>query len=419
MERVALLVSVGEYGDPLLRKLRAPAQDVRALGEVLAASEVGGFGDVRTVVDRPRHEIEEAVEDVLATRKPGDTVVLYFTCRGVKDVHGRLYLAAANTRTDRLASTAVSSSYINQQMEHSRASAKVALLDCCYSGAFVSGFATKAGPQGDLASQLCGRGTYVITATNSLEYAYEGSAITEGAPMASSFTDALVRGLRSGQADWDGDGLVSPEDLYWYLDRELRSAPTPQTPTSFSSGVQGAVYLAKAPGRAGAARGDETAARQEVERSLRDLEVQYASVREVLPSGSQRTASLDDVPAEAAALGGGAERLGILQRRLGAFPTAEDSERIVTLGLCLGAEKVVTAMGSVAVDGITWSRSAMEQFWAMRVAKAVASRLPRPDRTAIRRAVEDALRSGKLDADSSRTFLAESILLHDVPDVDG
>lgn len=71
-QRVALLIATGDYRDPLLSRLRAPAQDVQALAEVLSDPDIGDFATVHTVVDRSRQDVEEAIEDCLADRKPGD-----------------------------------------------------------------------------------------------------------------------------------------------------------------------------------------------------------------------------------------------------------------------------------------------------------------------------------------------------------
>jgi Caspase domain len=410
-QRVALLIATGEYSDPLLRRLRAPAQDIDALATLLTDPDVGDFAAVHTVVDRPRQEVEEAIENAFADRRPGDIVLVYFTCHGVKDPLGRLYFAASNTRHDRLASTAVSSAFVNEQMERSRASAKVALLDCCYSGSFAKGLAPKAGLAGDLTNQICGRGSYVITATDSLEYAYEGSSLTEDNAVSSSFTEVLVQGLRSGRADWDGDGLVSPEDLFWYLDKEFQVAGRPQTPTSFSSGVQGAVAIAKAPRHARPAE-QGAAAADDLRRMLRDLEVRYSSIREVLPSGGRRTALLDDIPPRAGALSVTAQQLGLFAPRLASFTEDSEGARIVTIALCDRVEQPTGPVVAVLVDGIRNSRSAFEQYWALSVATSLLYRLAPEHRTALRDAARAMIDSGIAGADSNRVQLAGYLLNH-------
>lgn len=415
--RVALLIATGDYSDPLLSRLRAPAQDVQALSEVLSDPGIGDFATVRILVDRSRQDVEEAIEDCLADRKPGDIALVYFSCHGVKDMYGRLFFAASNTRVDRLASTAVSSTFVNEQMERSRASAKVALLDCCYSGAFAKGLAAKTGPPGDLANQICGRGSYVITATNGLEYAYEGPDILEEHAVASSFTDVLVRGLRSGQADSDGDGQISPEDLFWYLDRHFRSAGLPQTPTSFSSGVQGSVAIAKARGHTiGIA--DDSGAAADLQRRIRDLEIRYTSIREVLPSGGRRTALLDDIAGQAGALAAAAQRLGLLSPRLASFDQDDDGTRVVTLALCARLERPDAPAVAAIADGIRNSRSAFEQYWALNAATSVLPGLSRQHRLSLRAVAEEMLASRVVQRSGDRVVLAQRLLGHVAPDDD-
>lgn len=408
---MALLIATGDYTDPLLSRLRAPAQEVRALAEVLADPQIGDF-DVRTVVDRSRQDVEEAIEDTFVGLKPGDIALVYFSCHGVKDMHGRLYFAAANSRHDRLASTAISSVFVNEQMERSKASAKVALLDCCYSGAFAKGLAPKSGPSGDLANQICGRGSYVITATNALEYAYEESGLVEEGAVSSAFTDILVRGLRNGLADTDGDGWVSPEDLFWYLDRQFQSAGGPQTPTSFSSGVQGSVAIARAPGHPPSTSDEPSAAVADVERVLHDLEVRYKTIRDVLPGGGRRTALLDDIPAQAGAISVRAQQLGLLAPRLASFRDADDAARVVTLALCDRAERPDASVTAVLVDGIAHSRSAFEQYWALCAATAVMHELSTECRLRLREATQESVDAG---IGANRGHLARHLLAHIPP----
>src|SRR5437868_5367002 len=136
MGRYALLVAAGEYDDPALSRLRAPNQDVSRLAAILEAPEIGGFTSVEVLQDPTHADVRQAVEELLADRLRGDLVLVYFSCHGIVDRLHRLYFAASNTRQARPASTAVSRSFVNEQLEACAAGAKVLVLDCCYSGAF-------------------------------------------------------------------------------------------------------------------------------------------------------------------------------------------------------------------------------------------------------------------------------------------
>ncbi|WP_304455387.1 RDD family protein [Nocardiopsis sp. YSL2] len=89
-----------------------------------------------------------------------------------------------------------------------------------------------------------GRGWAVITASNAMEYAFEGTELAEDHQVRPSvFTRALAAGLTSGEADLDADGLVSINELYDYVYDEVRRENPHQTP-SRSIHLQGDLYIA-------------------------------------------------------------------------------------------------------------------------------------------------------------------------------
>ncbi|WP_433869848.1 caspase, EACC1-associated type [Saccharopolyspora sp. CA-218241] len=223
--RLALLIATSMYADPGLRALRAPADEAEELRQVLLAQ--GDFDQVEVLRNESRSQLERAVDDVFRNAGPGDLVLLYLSCHGLKDDRGNLVFAACNTELDRPDSTALTASFVRERVHASQASTKVLLLDCCYSGAFsLSG--AKSSALVDHA-QLTGRGTFLLTATSALEYAYEDDRLTDNAAIASSlFTDALLEGIRTGAADADGDGLITGEELYLYVAAKLAGRQSPQ-----------------------------------------------------------------------------------------------------------------------------------------------------------------------------------------------
>ncbi|MGH8909013.1 MAG: hypothetical protein ACRD0K_21595 [Egibacteraceae bacterium] len=77
------------------------------------------------------------------------------------------------------------------------------LLDCCYSGAYARGLAPRADAGMQVVERLEGRGRAVITASDGMEYAYEGDELSLDAGQPSLFTRAVVDGLQTGEADRD------------------------------------------------------------------------------------------------------------------------------------------------------------------------------------------------------------------------
>ena len=173
-------------------------------------------------------------------------VLIYFSCHGITDRRNRLYFLTTTTRTDRLASTAVSSSYVNELLENCPASAKVLIMDCCFGGAFAEGF--KAGKGNPLDGHV-GRGHVALAASDRYEFAHEGDSIVDSTPHASVFTDVMIEGLSSGAADLDGNGRIDIDELFKYVyDGVLRRNPN-QTPRKFTSGADPSIFIAKASGR--------------------------------------------------------------------------------------------------------------------------------------------------------------------------
>ena len=118
--RLALVVAVDQYDDPALRDLTAPAADASALAEVLADPALGNFS-VETLYNETTAGLAERLEGFLSELRPADFALLHFSCHGLKDESGELYLAARNTKITRLASTGVEAALIDRLFRRSRA----------------------------------------------------------------------------------------------------------------------------------------------------------------------------------------------------------------------------------------------------------------------------------------------------------
>lgn len=241
--RFALLVASSAYNDARLRRLRSPAADAHALGEVLRDPQIGDY-TLDGLINESTHSVYEAIEDFFKDRELSDQLLLYFSCHGIKDERGRLYFASINTKPNRLASTAIPSEFVAEQMQDCAARRIILILDCCYSGAFARGLRHRTGDNVDL-DALAGRGRAILFASSAMEYAFEvdGSDI-EGAGLPSLFTRTIVYGLRTGEADLDGDGLVSAEELYDHVRDNLRGVTPGQTPGKLID-AEGSIFVAR------------------------------------------------------------------------------------------------------------------------------------------------------------------------------
>lgn len=237
-KRAALLIGTYQFDDPGLAQLRTPGRDIVELAEVLNKPEIGGFDEVRLLENEPFAEIQLAISDFLADRDPMDLLVLYFSGHGVRDAQGRLYLAAKNTRRNRLSASGVASSFIDSEMQSCRSRRQILLLDCCFSGAFVRGTKGPLDPLGLDEHSFMGSATVVLTATTAVEYAWEGHDLIGGAEN-SLFTHFLIEGLRDGAADSNGDSYITVDELYEYASEQIADVSASQTPRKFVYAQEG------------------------------------------------------------------------------------------------------------------------------------------------------------------------------------
>ncbi|MFF7765928.1 caspase domain-containing protein [Streptomyces massasporeus] len=249
--RHALIIANDRYADQGLKKLKAPAQDAAALERVLHDPQIGDF-EVEVVHNAPADLMRRRIQSFFNGRRRADTLLLHFSCHGLKSESGELYLAASDTEPPLLAATAVASQFVRGCMSDTRAGRSVLFLDCCYGGAFSRGSASvRASGEVNVLESFAkdepadGRGWAVITASDSMEYSFEDHELTENsAPRPSLFTHAVVEGLETGEADLDADGNVSLDDLYEYVYRQVREQNPHQTPKKAAE-LQGELHLAR------------------------------------------------------------------------------------------------------------------------------------------------------------------------------
>jgi hypothetical protein len=216
---------------------------------LLTDPSIGGYF-VQVLRNRPAHDVALAINDLFAEAARGDLTLLYVAGHGVKDDAGQLYLAMTNSRHNRLDATTVSARFVRDQMTKSRSEYIAVWLDCCYAGAFPPGAMHRTASQlVDVLPRLSGRGRAVMTASSALEYAYETGAkpdlvTTESRALGRGvFTDAVIRGLGTGDADLDGDGLIDVDELYQYVYDEVKASSFQQTPR-LDSQIDGKLAIA-------------------------------------------------------------------------------------------------------------------------------------------------------------------------------
>jgi uncharacterized caspase-like protein len=95
----------------------------------------------------------------------------------------------------------------------------VIILDCCFGAAFAKGMSAMDDGSVDIQAHLGGEGRAILTAANSIGYAFE----QEGFEL-SIYSHYLVEALVKGAADKENDGLITVDELTDYVRGRVKEA---------------------------------------------------------------------------------------------------------------------------------------------------------------------------------------------------
>lgn len=229
MVKIALLIGVSEF-QAGLASLPSSKRDIEALKQVLEDSNIGGFHEVRSLLNPDLQTMQSEIELLFTEADRDDLVLLYFSGHGVKDETGKLYFATSKTykssRNQLVKAAMVPATFIHDLMNNCRAKRQGIILDCCFSGAFDPNLAVKDDSSIDLKGQLGAEGRVVLASSSHIQASFG----QKEASRLSIYTDCLVNGLNTGEADLDNDGAISVRDLHTYVSAKVREVSPNMTP---------------------------------------------------------------------------------------------------------------------------------------------------------------------------------------------
>jgi branched-chain amino acid transport system substrate-binding protein len=244
-QKFALLIGVSEYGAGFSR-LRCPPNSIEEVRKVLIDPNIGEFHPNNVVsLNNPNlSEMQSAIGDFFSKRNSRDLVLFYFTGHGVKDERGDFFFTTCETRQDISGylnrGTAVPASFVRKEMTNCYSRRQVAILDCCFSGAFPDGTMAMDDQKIDLEKQLSGEGRAILTAATDTNYALEH----EGEYL-SAYTRYLVAGLRDAADIPENQELIQVGHLHKYIRDKLRTAAPSMSPQIYAAREGHEIVLAK------------------------------------------------------------------------------------------------------------------------------------------------------------------------------
>ncbi|MGD0912086.1 MAG: tetratricopeptide repeat protein [Terracidiphilus sp.] len=228
----ALVVGISKYQLlPQNAQLQFPDQDAESVYTVLISPEGGQFPaenvhkliNSQATLENIRHELEVWLPSVT---HPDDRVLIYFAGHGFVS-NGTAYIAPYDIDLKNLASTAYPMDSLGKDIgSRINGKWKVLITDSCHSGAIT--------PEADRSTVNrtlldLDKSLFSITASRDREQSFESDKWGGGHGI---FTYYVVKGLE-GEADTNGDGIVSADELAEYVHTNVRDATNAaQNPTS-------------------------------------------------------------------------------------------------------------------------------------------------------------------------------------------
>lgn len=215
--RFALIIASDSYNDKKLTQLKAPIVDAERLSELLKDQTIGGGYEVTILSNTYSHIIRKEIERFFIKSEKNDLLLLYFAGHGHKSMDdGLLYLATSDSDLEYLDSTTIPAKFINTQIQKSKSSKIVLILDCCYSGAFARGMIARAEYKNlNVKDEFReSGGCVVLTSGTAMQFSWEGDILKSEeqeiiAEPSSFYTNLIMKGIESGDADLNGDSVIS------------------------------------------------------------------------------------------------------------------------------------------------------------------------------------------------------------------
>jgi len=214
--RRAILIGSSRFDkEPKLTPLKCPENDVDGMYDIVASAELGAFEEPAVFKNADHQTILSQIEETLSDARAEDHLLIYYSGHGETDLPGRLYLTAVDTQVKKLFSTSIPVETLRGMIEHYHCKRIMLILDCCFGGAAGKSF-VKGSVDEQLKQLSRGSGIYILTASTAAQTALEKEADDH-----SLLTKHIIGGIRTGEAADEKTGLVTMEDLYRYVHRQV------------------------------------------------------------------------------------------------------------------------------------------------------------------------------------------------------
>jgi tetratricopeptide (TPR) repeat protein len=211
----AVIIGVGDYESPGIKKLNFSANDAMELANVLTDPTYGGFKKENVTVlvnkDATTRNIKKAIGSDLKRAPDDGLAIVFFAGHGAPE-GDKTYWLTYDADPASLYASALSNDEVIDMLGRINTKRVVTFIDACYSGASVtSSKGTRAVLIEDPFKSFEGTGRIAVTSSDGREQSLEDEKLKHGI-----FTYRLIEAIK-GKADFNGDGIVMADEIARYV----------------------------------------------------------------------------------------------------------------------------------------------------------------------------------------------------------
>ena len=228
--RSALMISAPVYDAETTQKLVASPDEFSRLRELFQDTRIGKFGTITPLPETDFQTAKNEIERFFENREFHELLLFYITGYELVNIEGEIFFVDKDTDPQNVEETSVPARFIYDLVKDCKAEKKFIIIDC-FSREEVDQ-ERKSFREKRLADFSNATNSVVILSLDTV-----GTTFTDSGTKNPGFTESLILGLETGDADLDGRGYITEDELFIFVYKHMNKHGV--APNLFISSLEG------------------------------------------------------------------------------------------------------------------------------------------------------------------------------------
>ena len=212
--RTALMIDAPPFNNDEVRELVASPKDFKGLQEVFNNPGIGDFGRVSVMEGNSIGLVKKEIKHFYANREHHELLLMYITGYELIEKDEHIYFVDKHRDLNDLEETGISARFIHDEVKACKADKKILIIDCFSRDELDAEHRHE--KEVRLADFSRDTHSFVLTSQDTV-----GTIFTNSGVKSPGFSESLLEGLKTGDADLDGRGFISEDELFIYVYKRM------------------------------------------------------------------------------------------------------------------------------------------------------------------------------------------------------